>query len=192
MSSYSLVTAPTVEPLTLSEAKLFLRVDQTTEDALITAMIVAARQWVENFTWRPLCSQTWKLNLNDDEITEFLGINKGPVQSITHIKYFDTLNVQNTMATGVYQQDLLNEPAIIRITTMPDFYDRLNAMEIQFVCGYGVAASVPDAIKQAMYLMLGHWYEHRESVSVGNFTEVPVTSQALLEPYKNTFFYPYN
>jgi len=190
--NYKLVTGPTVEPISLTEAKLFLRVDQSTEDNLITAMIIAARQWVEDYTWRPLCSQTWKLNLDFTEVKQYIGLNKGPIQSVTHIKYFTTLYTQSTMSTGDFQTDIINEPGRIKILTMPAVFDMMNAMEIQFVCGYGVAASVPDVIKQAMYLMLGHWYEHREAVTVGSFNEVPLTSKVLLEPYKNTFFYPYN
>lgn len=190
MSSYSVVSAPSTEPLTLTEAKLFLRVDQTTEDTLITSLIVAARRYVENLTARPLITQTWKLNLDHSDIRDYIGINKGQVQSISHIKYFDSSEIQQTMSTGNFQNDLLNEPARIKIFSMPETYDRMNAMEIQFVCGYGVAASVPDDIKSAMYLLIGHWYEHREAVTVGSFSDVPVTTEALLEPYK-TYFYEY-
>lgn len=190
--NYTLVTAPSVEPLTLAEAKLFLRVDTTTEDALITSLIVAARRWVENHTWTMLCTQTWKLSIDEEEVREYIGLNKCPVQSITHVKYYDTSNVQQTMSTGDYQGDVLNEPARIHIITMPDIYDKMNAVEIQFVCGFGVAASVPDDIKQAMYLIIGHWYEHREAVTVGQFAEVPLTSKEILRPYMNTFFYPFN
>jgi uncharacterized phiE125 gp8 family phage protein len=191
MSSYSLVTGPSVEPISLSEAKLFLRVDQTTEDSLITALIVAARRYIENTTNRALCTQTWKLNLDYSEVREYIGINKGVTQSITHIKYFDYSEIQQTLSTGNFQSDILSEPARVRIFTLPACYDRLNTMEIQFVCGYGVAASVPDDIKQAMYLTIGHWYEHRETVSIGQFNTVPLTVDAIIEPYK-TYFYEFN
>ncbi len=192
--NYTIVAQPSVEPITLSEAKLFLRVDSTIEDAIITALIKAARQYVENYTWRPLCTQIWKLNLDKSDVKEYIGISQAPVQSITHIKYFDESKVQQTLSTGSYQADVLNEPARVKINTIPGIFDMMNACEIQFVCGYGVAASVPESIKQAMLLMIGHWYEHREAVTVSGskgMQPVPMAVQAILEPYKNTWFYPY-
>jgi uncharacterized phiE125 gp8 family phage protein len=64
--------------------------------------------------------------------------------------------------------------------------DRADAVTIEFTAGYGAAASaVPAEIKQAMYLMIGHWYENRESVNVGNIVnELPFAAQALLEPFQ--------
>ena len=58
METYVVITAPTAEPITLAEAKLHLRVNNSVEDALITALITASRQFVEGYTWRPLMTQT--------------------------------------------------------------------------------------------------------------------------------------
>ena len=49
---------------------------------------------------------------------------------------------------------------------------------------YGTADDVPEAIKAAMKLMIGHWYLNRESVQVGNIvTAFPLAVEALLGPY---------
>lgn len=189
--NYTLVTAPTSEPITLDEAKLHLRVDSNVEDALINALIKAARSQVENDTWRSLITQTWKLNMDSSEVKTFTGVTKSPIQSITHIKYFDINVVQQTLSTGSYQADILNEPTRIKINQMPQMADQMNAMEIQFVSGYGVAASVPQELKEAMLLLIAHWYEHREAVTVGNMKKLPNGYDALITPYK-LIFYPYN
>lgn len=55
-----LVTGPSEEPVSLAEAKLHLRVDDNADDALISALIVAARQHAENDTRRALVTQTWR------------------------------------------------------------------------------------------------------------------------------------
>jgi len=188
--NYSLVTGPTSEPISLSEAKEFLRVDSSVEDTLITALIIAARQQVESDTWRGLITQTWKLSLDKDEVKIFMGLSKCPVQSVTHIKYFDLSEIQQTLSTGSYQVDRLNEPARIKLDSLPTMYDMMNALEIQFVCGYGVAASVPEALKHAIKLLVGHWYEHREAVTPGDMRTVPMAYESLIAPFR-VLFYPY-
>ncbi len=52
-------TAPTVEPLSLVEAKSHLRVDITDDDALITSLVTAARQYAEQITRRAFIAQRW-------------------------------------------------------------------------------------------------------------------------------------
>ena len=189
--NYTQVTTPTTEPISLQEAKDYLRVDSNVEDTLITALIKAARSKVENDTWRKMITQTLLLSMDKSEVKRFVGITGSPIQSITHIKYFDINVVQQTLSTGSYQSNLLNEPAIIEITDMPDMADRMNALQIEFICGYGVAASVPEDLKLAMLLLIGHYYEHREAVTVGNMKDLPMAYDALISPYR-LIFYPYN
>jgi uncharacterized phiE125 gp8 family phage protein len=189
--NYTQVTAPATEPISLEEAKEYLRVDHSVEDSLITAFIKAARSKVENDTWRKLITQTWKLSMDTNEVKKFVGVTGSPIQSISHVKYFDINVIQQTLSTGSYQANLLNEPAIIEFNPIPTMATMMNAMEIQFVCGYGVAASVPEDLKLAMKLLIGHWYEHRESVTVGNMKEIPMAYDALISPYR-LIFYPYN
>lgn len=64
MLQVKVVTAPAVEPITLTEAKLHCKVDLTTDDDLITPLIVAAREEIERRTWRALITQTLELVLS--------------------------------------------------------------------------------------------------------------------------------
>lgn len=66
-----LVTAPGTEPITLTEAKAHLRLEESFDDTTVTALIVAARQYIEKVCWRGLISQTWELSL-----PSFRGIDK--------------------------------------------------------------------------------------------------------------------
>ena len=53
------------------------------------------------------------------------------------------------------------------------------------IAGYGAAAAVPAAIKQAMLLLIGHWFANREAVNVGNIvTAMPLAVEALIAPYR--------
>ena len=59
-----ILTQPAVEPVTLAEAKLHLRVDIADDDLLISSMIIAARQSAETICRRAICTQTIKLVLD--------------------------------------------------------------------------------------------------------------------------------
>jgi len=99
MPNYRLVTAPASEPLTLNEVKLFLRVDDTTEDDFITSLITAARGLVEGHTWMPLISQTWAMQFDKDELNLLVwNINKAPLISVSSITYYDSNNDIQTLA----------------------------------------------------------------------------------------------
>lgn len=58
------IAGPAVEPITLSEAKAHLRVTDTVEDALISNLIKAAREEVEQATGLALITQEWRLYLD--------------------------------------------------------------------------------------------------------------------------------
>ncbi len=79
-----LKTAPTVEPVTLDEAKLHLKIDGADDNALITSLIIAARDLAERETSRVFITQTWHL-YRDDSPAEF-SIPKPPLQSLKSIR----------------------------------------------------------------------------------------------------------
>lgn len=188
---YRLVTGPATEPLSLEEVKLYLRVDNTVENNLITALILAARQTVEDRCQRPLISQTWSANYDSNELNlNVKFINKAPLLSFTDVKYYDSEGDLQTLAASDYEVDLYGSPARFRLKTIPNVREGFNAMQATFVCGYANAASVPQPIKQAMYLIIGHLYENRQDVITGTQVHsIPNASAYLLEPYRNNFIF---
>lgn len=190
MAQYKLVTAPGSEPITLNEAKLYLRVDDTTEDDLISALITAARRKFENDTLHYLLPQTWELYLNRDEITtEPISINKSDITAISSVEYYDSSNTQQTLSTSDYQTAIQGKPSSIQIITMPTIYDRLEAMVIRFTLGYANAGAVPEDIKLAIKLLLATWYENRQTVVTGTqVNDIPMTYQFIMETYRNRVY----
>lgn len=191
MPNYRLVTAPSTEPLTLTEVKTYLRVDDTVENDLITSLITVARQAVEGRTWMPLISQTWAMQFDYDELNLLVwNINKAPLISVSSVTYYDANNDLQTLATTAYESDIYGSPARFRLKSIPTCYQRMNALQVNFVCGYANAASVPAPIKQAMYMIIGHLYENRQDVITGTqVNEMPDASKILLQPYRNNFIW---
>lgn len=191
MPNYRLVTAPSTEPLTLTEVKTYLRVDDTVENDLITSLITVARQAVEGRTWMPLISQTWAMQFDYDELNLLVwNINKAPLISVSSVTYYDSNNDLQTLATTAYESDIYGSPARFRLKSIPTCYQRMNALQVNFVCGYANAAAVPNPIKQAMYMIIGHLYENRQDVITGTqVNDMPQASELLLQPYRNNFIW---
>lgn len=189
--NYRLVTGPATEPLTYAEVKAFLRLNDDSEQTFVTTLITIARQIVEGQTWRPLISQSWALQFDASELNLFISnINKAPIISIDSVSYYDTDNVLQTLSPTLYETDIYGNPARFRLKSIPSVYDRMGALIVNFVCGYTNAAAVPQAIKQAMLLIIGHLYENRQDVVTGTqVNEIPMASRYLLEPYRNNFIY---
>ena len=189
--NYRLVTGPATEPLTYAEVKAFLRLNDDSEQTFVTTLITIARQIVEGQTWRPLISQSWALQFDASELNLFISnINKAPIISIDTVTYYDVNNALQTLSPTLYETDIYGNPARFRLKSIPMVYDRMGALIVNFTCGYTNASAVPQAIKQAMLLIIGHLYENRQDVVTGTqVNEIPMASRYLLEPYRNNFIY---
>jgi Phage gp6-like head-tail connector protein len=114
---------------------------------------------------------------------------RGPVIAITSIKYYDATGAFTTLAPAAYEVDVTAPVAIVApaiAAPWPVTQVRLNAVEVRYTAGWGPAATdVPGDIVAAIKLLVGHLYEQRETVNVGNITtEIPWTVDALIAPYE--------
>lgn len=180
------ITGPTIEPLTLDEAREFLRIspDEHSEDALIAAMIYAARITLEAATNRAFITQTWQMGLDGfwtvtprrwvaglDAFWGVIRLPKSPTQSVTSIQYVDTAGNTQTLATSFYQVDLLTKPARIAPAfgiVWPPIRPVFNSVLITFKAGYGDQRdSIPEPLRIAMRILVSTMWENRESFVVG-------------------------
>jgi len=186
--SYSLVTDAASEVFTRNEIKNWLKLDSdiTADDSLIDSLIIAVREHTENYLNRSLINQTWKMTM--DCFYEYIDItHRANLSSITSVKYYDSDNVQQTLSSSNYQTDFVSLPSRLRVTTIPAIYDRLGAVEVNFVSGYGADESaVPDAIKTAMRLTIAKWYDQRTDF-YGEM-QIPVLAKTILDPYRIKVF----
>jgi uncharacterized phiE125 gp8 family phage protein len=189
----TLITAPAVEPLTLAEAKLYLRVDSTTENSLITGMIVSARQMVETYTRRALATQTWDFRYPWFMDTRRpLIVPKAPLQSVTSVTYLDEDGTSQTLGASNYAVRTFSGAVAGRgyvelkdDVSLPSVYtDAIMPVTVRAVCGYGVAADVPDGLKMAIYLMLGDLYEQRQETMMSVSSKTKTTTERLMSPYR--------
>ena len=184
---YTLKTAASAEPISVTEAKLHLRVDLSTDDTLITALIVAAREFVEKYTGRILMSSTY-YGYADKADSGGWELTACPVSALSSIKYYDASHTLQTWSASNYLLNETRTPTRVTLTTagsLPTTYNEGGQDWVfEFVCGYANAAAVPAPIKAALLLMVGHLYEHREAVIIGTISsELPMSVEYLLNPY---------
>jgi uncharacterized phiE125 gp8 family phage protein len=177
---------PTVEPVSVEELKAHSRVDHNHEDAKIADYLQAARVFLEKDTRRAFCTQTRVLYL--DYLPAHIVLDVAPIQSITSITYYDSLNTQQTLASTVYESDIYAEPAIIRPAfgqTWPTTYDRFSAVAVTYVAGYGLASAVPQDAKQAIRMLAASWLENSENILTGTISkEIEFSYSALRDRLK--------
>lgn len=185
-----LVSPPAVEPLTLADVRLHLRIDpdNTSEDALLSQLIRAARRQAEQELGRRLVTQTWDMLLDafpagDEAIKLHPGLCKA--QSIALIQYLDPLGATQTMPSAQYALDANELPGYVFTTgtnTWPtSVADSANCVRVRVVCGYGNAADVPDNVVAWIKLQIGALWANREAFATGvSVSELPARFTAAL------------
>ncbi|MBS1348321.1 MAG: hypothetical protein HP052_02455 [Firmicutes bacterium] len=164
---YIIVAEPTTEPVTLAEVKLFLRLlpDDTSEDDFISGLIAAAREYCENFTGRALATQTIMLYL--DSIPSEVEVPMPPLQSVDKIEVIDADKAGHELIADTdYMIDSGEISSIIFTASAQEVAAHLYPINpVQITCTVGYDADIPVGIKQAMLLLVAHWYENREAVA---------------------------
>jgi uncharacterized phiE125 gp8 family phage protein len=168
-SPAELVTKPSVEPLSLLEAKKQLEIAESdsTHDDHVMRLIATAREQFEHDTDSGLCHQTWRVYT--PRLYDKMQLPKRPVHSITSITYYDSTNTSTTLSTSVYQ--LEKQRRRLRLAydqSWPSTVERWDAFTITYKVGYSVdGRSVPSVAKQAMLLLIGHYFENRDMILAG-------------------------
>ncbi len=162
-----IITPPVLEPVSLTEAKLHLRVEHDVDNTLITGLIAAARLLCEAYQARAYLSQTLELRLDRWPAGRGIDLPRPPLASVTSILWKDQSEEQHTMAEDQYITDSDSEPGRILLAegcSWPsgELYPA-GAVAIRYVAGAAAAVSVPQSIKQAILLTLGDWYMDRQS-----------------------------
>ncbi|WP_332693620.1 head-tail connector protein [Devosia sp.] len=184
MTSY-LLAGPAEEPVSLAEAKGFLKVDDTAEDGLITTLIGAARLHVEGVTGRALLVQSWRVVLDCWPESRMVRLPVTPFMAVTEINAYDNAGAAHEvpLAQFMSEPDRLLLPATV--AGMPVLRER-QGIEIDYVAGFGTEPEdVPADIRQALLLLVGYWYEHRDAVIVaGSGSVVPSGFDRMVAGYK--------
>lgn len=169
MYSAVLITAPSTEPISVSELKVHLRLDTayTADDAYLVTLLAAARQKIEDFTGRGLITQTWRLTMDRYPAEPHFELPMAaPLQSITSFTYRDTSGSQITVDTSVYTADTNAMPGRLCLKTGQSYPSAStfisSPIQVTYIVGHSSVSAIPPVFKQALMLLSGHLYENRQ------------------------------
>ena len=206
MAGIQVAVAPAREPVTNSEAKEYLRLDEDIDDLQVASLIVAAREWCEKFTGRALITRTVH-QFVDANIVNHIPLQEGfytgvdtivrnhaleltasPAQSVTSISYFNKANVETNWSNTNWYADTFSEVPRIFLTetgTFPSDLRRSNSLKIVYTAGFGATPQTfPDPIRIAMLQYMTFMYEHRGDFERFPPPQPPKILDQLLQPYQ--------
>ena len=193
-----LQTGPASEPITLAQAKTFLRIDTGAEDSLLQDVLIPqARQYAENWMRRALLEQTWDLFLDavgDGALSSKIELPRPPLfvpESGTGVSvtWFDEDGTATAVDAGDYVVIADGEPGLVVLKSgeswPTDAVRDYRSYRIRFTAGYASAAAIPRPIIGGVHRVLASLYDHREDLVIGTIVaELPLDAQALLAPYR--------
>lgn len=188
------LTQPAEEPISVDDLRTQLGMmdsDATERDSVLSANITAARVWAEWFTGRPFINQSWgyyadafPCKRTTKPLSDAIDL-KLDLQSVTSIKYINTDGVLTTLDS--YQVDLISSRVLPAYgQSWPATRAVPNAVQIDYVSGFGDAEAVPDDIKKALKVIAGQWENFQGALESGiTVRSVAYAAIQLLSNYKD-------
>ena len=192
-NSLEIVDAPLITPITLAEVKEQLRVEANDDDTMLTRLIDVAVAYtdVRGALGQAMITQKWGQWI-DSTPPQSVSLVLGPVQGVTSVKYYDTDG--NLQTDDINNYEVFGTQFATKISPKSGFswpvaQDRQDAIKIEYEIGYGDATTdVPQTIRHALMLMVGHWYDNREQTQMDDLSDIPFGFMELLNMHRNCWY----
>jgi uncharacterized phiE125 gp8 family phage protein len=190
MMKWILLSGPAIEPVSLAEAKSWLRLDGSEEDGLLTSLIASARRTLEAYTRRCFVTQYWRLFRDawpgtNNGLDLIITIPLTPFQKVTAIRVYDSVNSAHLISAETYFAPIATDlPRVTFWTEPPPPGRSTDGVEIDVVAGYGDQASdTPEPLRCAILMLIAYWHENRGDEQATG-TGIPADVRALAGPFR--------
>lgn len=163
-----IVTQPTLDVITITEAKQHLKVDHDDEDTLLSLYVKGCVKCAEDYRQSAIMSTQYELWT--DQFYSPISLQKHPVSAINSVKYYDEDNTLQTVSSSDYILQYFKQPCALEFTEdfdYPDVHSRQFPVVVNFNAGYLAASSVPATIKLGILNQLGNQFEFRQWIQAG-------------------------
>ncbi|MND21708.1 Phage gp6-like head-tail connector protein [compost metagenome] len=172
-----LVTPPALEPVTVADARAFLRISTESEDDILRRVIKTARELVEAETGLALIDQTWRLRVDRWPRSGRLALFKYPAKAVTAVVAYQPDGSAISMEPEEFMLQHGRRPQRVYMAQYPDAQS-FCGLEVDFIAGFGeTGVEVPDAIKQAILTLAAHLYENRAGLDSKQAELPPMVGQ---------------
>jgi uncharacterized phiE125 gp8 family phage protein len=181
-----LLTPPEAEPLSVSDAKAYLRVETDDDDVLIASLIAAARSHVEAMGRCALLTQSWRLVLDGWPPDGRIKPKLAPLSAIAAARVYDEAGAAHAVDPENFVLDAAQGVIAVRPCSLPQPGRAAAGIEIDVVAGFGDASSdVLPALMQALRMLVAHWYDNRGLIAIGaSIAVMPPSVNALIASHR--------
>jgi uncharacterized phiE125 gp8 family phage protein len=164
-----LITAPTLDPVTVTEMKEYLRIDGAEFDITISNLIKAAREAAQDFQNRAFYTQTWELSFDSFPCMP-VELPLPPLQNVVSVKHFDKDGLETAMNLSDFVIDKRSEPGRIAFKPGKSWpsvqLQPIDSVVIQFTAGHNDISKVPYSVKLAYMVFITHRFENPGSQDI--------------------------
>ena len=177
-----LLSAPLAEPVTLADVKAYLRVEHDDDDDTIAALLAAARAHLEALVRRALITQTWRLVRDEWPSSGRIAVSPAPLRELTGARIHKADGTTQPIDIAAFSVDASGAVLSFAAGAMPAPGRPIAGIELEVEVGYGDQPDdVPDPLRQAIRILVAHWYENR---GAGEVTTLPASALTLVAPYR--------
>lgn len=164
---------PLSEPVTLQDAKEYLRIDIDKDDMRISKLIIVARKAAEQYMRRTLITRSWRI-LYYKHLAKRIILPMHPVQLLTNVSLFTTSGKKYELTADSY--DFAPGSNIIYFYATPIS----SRASISYIAGYGdKPEDIPDPVRFGLLRHIEQIYDGRAGQSY-----LPENVMALYKPYR--------
>jgi len=184
----AITVSPEFSPVTISEARLHLDLDDNYYDQQLDTLIKVSTRRLEQDTRRSLVTQTHVLSMDTFPSNGIIELPTAPVQSVTSVTYVDTADATQTFSSSKYSVDSNNTPSRIVLNdgeSFPTVRGHYDDVKVTYISGYGsTVASVDPVAKFAILMLVSHLFNSPSVTAHGSVNIVPVGYESLIDSLK--------